>query len=201
MHYLAENVTRQPFEGFLSSCRTAYHITHGGDDFLHSHLAIVGFQLRQFLKAQGDTHLVASGCSYQSVYLMEIQGRQLINDDANWHILALSCIHSRYKAVENQGIQCTNDALHLGVIGNEQITRILRVTDLQVEVIAILVEYPITLLGGKTGGIDTQCANHSFQLLHGFVGKGGLERTQQGGYLIVGLEHLKDGLITLVEER
>ena len=86
---------------------------------------------------------------------MEIQGRQLIDDDADRNVLALSCIHPRYKAVENQGIQCTDDALHLGVVGNEQIARILRVADLQVEVIAVLVEYPVRFLGGETGGIDT----------------------------------------------
>ena len=132
---------------------------------------------------------------------MEIQSRQLIDDDAHRNVLALSCIHSCHKAVENQGIQRTNDALHLGVVGNEQIARILRVADLQVEVIAVLMEYPITLLGGKAGGIDTQRAYHSLQLLHGFVGKGGLERTKQRGYLIVSLQHLEDGLITLIEER
>ena len=38
-------------------------------------------------------------------------------------------------------------------------------------------------------------------MLHGLVGKGGLERTQQGGYLVVGLKYLEDGLITLIEER
>ena len=155
MHYFTEDVTRQPFEGFLGSCRTAHHIAHGGDDFLHTHLAIIGFQLRKFLKAKCHAHLVASGCAYQSVYLVEIQGRQLIDDDADRNVLALSCIHPRYKAVENQGIQCTDDALHLGVVGNEQITWILRVTDLQVEVIAVLVEYPVRFLGGETGGIDT----------------------------------------------
>lgn len=83
-------------------------IAHGGDDFLHTHLAIIGFQLRKFLKAKCHAHLVASGCAYQSVYLVEIQGRQLIDDDADRNVLALSCIHPRYKAVENQGIQCTS---------------------------------------------------------------------------------------------
>lgn len=38
-------------------------------------------------------------------------------------------------------------------------------------------------------------------MLHGFVGKGSLERAKQGGYLVVGLKYLEDGLITLIEER
>ena len=150
LHHFSEDVGGQPFERFLASCRTAHHIAYGGDNLLHTNLAIVGFQLRQLLKAQGYAHLVASGCAYQSVYFVEVEGRQLVHDDAHGDVLALSCVHSCYQAIENKGVQCSNDALHFWVIGYQQIARILRVTDLQVEVIAVLVEYPIAFLGGKT---------------------------------------------------
>ena len=62
-------------------------------------------------------------------------------------------------------------------------------------------EYPVRLLGGETRGIDTQRTNHTFQLLHGIVLHGSLERTKQRGNLWVGLQHLKDDLVVLVEER
>ena len=90
---------------------------------MHTCLAIVGFQLRQFLKAQGHTDLIASSCSYQTVYLMEIQRRQLINDDADRYILALTCIDTGDKSIQYQSVQSTNDTFHLRVIGNQQITR------------------------------------------------------------------------------
>jgi hypothetical protein len=48
-----------------------------------------------------------------------------------------------------KGIQCSDDALHFWVIGYQQIARILRVTDFQVEVIAIFMEDPIAFLGGE----------------------------------------------------
>ena len=150
MHHFSENVGGQPFERFLASCRTAHHITYGGDNLLHAHLAIICFQLRQLLKAQGYAHLVASGCTYQSVYLMEVECRQLVHDDAHRDVLALPCVHSCHQSVEDEGVQCSDDALHLWVVGYQQIAWILRVADLQVEVITILVEYPIAFLGGKT---------------------------------------------------
>ena len=83
LHYLAEDVVGEPFKGFLSAGRAADHITYSGDNLLHTRLAIVSFQLRQFLKAQGHTDLVASCSTYQAVYLVEIQRGQLIDDDAD----------------------------------------------------------------------------------------------------------------------
>ena len=83
LHHLSEDVGGQPFQRFLASCRTAYHIAYGGDNLLHTHLAIVCFQLWQLLESQGYAHLVASGSTYQSVYLMEVECRQLVHDDAH----------------------------------------------------------------------------------------------------------------------
>ena len=56
-------------------------------------------------------------------------------------------------------------------------------------------------LGRQTRGIDTQRTDHTFQLFHCLVLQGGLERTEQRRHLVVGLQHLKDGLIALVKER
>ena len=79
----------------------------------------------------------------------EVECRQLVHNDAHWDVLALPCIHSCHQSVEDEGVQCSDDALHLWVVGNQQIAWILRVTDFQVKVISILMKYPIALLGGK----------------------------------------------------
>ena len=62
-------------------------------------------------------------------------------------------------------------------------------------------KYPIGLLGGQSGSIDTQCTNHTFQLLHRLVLQCRLKRAKQRCYLIVCFQYLKDGLITLIKER
>ena len=78
---------------------------------------------------------------------MEVQGRQLVYDDAYGDVLALPGIHAGYKAVQDKGVQRTDDALHLRVVGDEQVARTLRVAHLQVEVVPVLVEYPVRFLG------------------------------------------------------
>ena len=153
------------------------------------------------MESQGHAHLVASGSSYKSVYLVEIQRRQLVHDDAHRDVLPLACIHSGDKTVQDKGVQRTDNALHLRVVGDEQVARILRIAHLQVKVITVTVEYPVRFLGRQTGRIDTQRTDHTFQLLHGLVPEGGLERPEQRCHLVVSLQYLKDGLITFVQER
>ena len=85
----------------VSLLRAAHHIAYGGDNLLHTHLPVVGFQLGQFLESQSYAHLVASGCTYQSVYLMEVKCRQLVHDNAHWDVLALPCVHSCHQSVED----------------------------------------------------------------------------------------------------
>src|SRR3712207_1739815 len=91
----------------------------------------------------------ASGGAYQSVYLMEIQGRQLVHDDTYRYVLSLPGIYSRDKTVQDKSVQRADDAFHFRVVGNKQIGRVLRIADLQVEVIAVTMEYPVRFLSGK----------------------------------------------------
>ena len=94
---------------------------------------------------------------------MEIERRQLIHDDAHGDVLALPGVDTRHKTVQDKGVQRTDDALHLRVVGNEQAAGVLRVAHFQVEVVAVLVKYPIALLGSQTGGVDTKHAYHTLQ--------------------------------------
>ena len=132
---------------------------------------------------------------------MEVQCGQLIDDDAHRHILSLPGIDTCHETVEDKGVEGTDDALHLRVVRNEQVAGMLRIADLQVEVIAFLAEYPIRLLCGQSGREHTQGANHTLQLLHSPVVKGRAERTEQWSHLGVGHQYLEDGIIALVEER
>ena len=77
---------------------------------------------------------------------MEIQGRQLIHDDAYRDILALSRVHSCNQTIEDKGVQCPDNAFHFRVIGYQEIRRrAFGVRYFQVEVVTVLVEYPVTL--------------------------------------------------------
>ena len=125
MYDLAKDVVRQPFKGFLGSGGAADHVTNGGDNLLHTGLAVVSFQLWQLLKAQRHADFVASGCTDQTVDLVEIQRRQLIDDDAHRNVLALTRIDPCDETVQYQSIQRTDDAFHLRVIGDEQVTGML----------------------------------------------------------------------------
>ena len=87
LHHLAEDVARQPFQRFLGTGRTAHHVTHRRDDFLHTHFPVIRFELRQFLEAERHAHLVASCRADQAVYLVEVQRRQLVHDNAHGDIL------------------------------------------------------------------------------------------------------------------
>ena len=80
---------------------------------------------------------------------MEVKCRQLVHDDTHREVLALPCVYSCYQAVKNKGVQCSDDALHLRVIGYQQVAWILWIADFQVKVITVLVEDPIAFLGGK----------------------------------------------------
>ena len=201
MHHLAEDVARQPFQRFLGTGRTAHHVTHRRDDFLHTHFPVIRFELRQFLEAERHAHLVASCRADQAVYLVEVQRRQLVHDNAHGDIFALSRIHTGNEAVQDKGIQRSDNAFHFRIVRYQQVARILRVAHFQVEVITVTVEYPVTLFGRQTRGIDAQCTDHTFQLFHRAIFQSGLERTEQRGNLVVGLQYLEDGLVTLVQER
>ena len=39
--------------------RQAHHIAHRRDDFLHTHLSVIRFELRQLLETERHAHLVA----------------------------------------------------------------------------------------------------------------------------------------------
>jgi len=131
---------------------------------------------------------------------VKIQGRQLIHDDAYRDILALSRVHSCNQTIKDKGVQRTDDAFHFRIIGYQQVRGILGVRDFQVEVVTVLVEYPVAFLGGKARGIDTQRTDHTFQLFHCLVLQGGLKRTEQRCHLVVGLQYLENCLVTLIEE-
>ena len=77
----------------------------------------------------------------------------------------------------------------------------LRIADLQVEVVTVPVEDPVGFLGSQAGGVDTESTDHTFELLHRLVLQGGLERPQQRQDLRIGLEHIEDRLVILVQER
>ena len=132
---------------------------------------------------------------------MEIQSRQLIDDNADWYVLTLTSIDTSNETIKNQSIQGSDDTLHLRVVGNKQITWMLRITHLQVKVITIFMENPIGFFGGKTRCIDAKRTNHTFQLFHSLILHGCLERTKQRCYLWVSFQHFKDGLIIEIEER
>ena len=100
---LAEHIILRPFQCFLVAGSTHEDVTAGRDNFLHAHLAVVRFQLRQFLKAQGHRHLVGAGRTNQAVYLMEVECRQLIYNDAHRNV-SLG-IDSGNQSVQHQCIQ------------------------------------------------------------------------------------------------
>jgi len=116
--------------------------------------SIVGFQLRQFLKAEHHRHLVASSRADKAVYLVEVERGQLVHDDANGNVLALPRVYAGDETVEVMGVQRPDDAIHLKVIGDKQIAWVPRVADLQVEIIPVLVKYPVALLRRQSGRID-----------------------------------------------
>ena len=80
---LAEDIILCPFQSFFVACRTHEDVATGGDDFLHAVLTVVSLQLGKFLETERDGHLVASRCTNETVYLMEVERRQLIDDDAH----------------------------------------------------------------------------------------------------------------------
>ena len=61
-------------------------------------------------------------------------------------------------------------------------------------------EYPVAFLSRQSGGIDTQCTYHTFQLFHCTIFQCRLERTEQWCYLIVCFQYLKDGLVAFIQE-
>ena len=132
---------------------------------------------------------------------MEIERRQLIDDDTHGDILSLPRIHTGHEAVQDKGVQRPDDTLHLRVVRYQQIARILRVAHLQVEVVAVPVEYPIALFGRQTRSIDTQRTDHTLKLFHRLVLECCLERAEQRGHLVVRFQHLENGLVALVQER
>lgn len=79
---------------------------------------------------------------------------------------ALSRIHTGNEAVQDKGVQRSDNAFHFRIVRYQQVARILRVAHFQVEVITVTVEYPVTLFGRQTRGIDAQCTDHTFQLFH-----------------------------------
>ena len=97
---------------------------------------------------------------------MEIERWHLVHTDVNGDVLALSTVHSRHQTVQNHSIQGTHNLFLLRVVGNQQVRRTLGVAHLQVEVITILVEYPVSLLGGQLRGLHSERTNHTFQLFH-----------------------------------
>ena len=62
-------------------------------------------------------------------------------------------------------------------------------------------EYPIRFLGSQSGGIDTECTNHTFQLFHSLILHGSLERTEERSNLWICFQNLKDCLVIEIEER
>ena len=132
---------------------------------------------------------------------MEIERRHLVHTDVNGDVLALATVHSCHQTVQDHGVQGTHNLFLLRVVGNEQVRRTLGVADLQVEVIAVLVKYPVGLLGGQLRGLHTQRTDHTLQLFHRLAIEGRLERCNQREYLRVGLQYLEHGLIVDVQER
>ena len=80
---LAEHVVLRPLQGLLVAGGTHEDITTGGDNLLHTVLAVVRFQLRQFLETQRHRHLVGTSRTNQTVDFMEVERRQLIHDNGN----------------------------------------------------------------------------------------------------------------------
>ena len=100
---LAEHVILCPFQRFLVTGGTHEDVTARCQYFLHSDLTIVGFELRQFLKAQGNGNLITSCRTYQTVYLVEVESRQLIDDDRDRDVTL--AVHTGHKTVQDQGVQ------------------------------------------------------------------------------------------------
>ena len=164
---LSEDVILQPFQCLFVTGRASDDVTTRCYHLLHTILAVVGLQLRQFLECHCHAYLIASCRTNQTVYLMEIERWQLVDDDAHWHILSLPAIDTRSQTVQDQGIQRANHLLLLRVIGDNQIGRMLRVADLQIKVITR--KHPIGFLRYKTCSVHTECSHHTFQLIHRIV--------------------------------
>ena len=62
-------------------------------------------------------------------------------------------------------------------------------------------EYPIRLLGSQSGGIDTECTNHTFQLFHSLILHGCLEWAKERSNLWICFQNLKNCLVIEIEER
>ena len=119
LYRFAEDVVGEPFERLFVTRRAGHDITDGGDYLLHTHLAVIGLQLRQFLESENDGHLVASRSSNQTVNLVEIERRHLVHTDVNGDVLALTTVHSRHQTVQDHGVQGTHNLFLLRVVGNE----------------------------------------------------------------------------------
>jgi hypothetical protein len=86
-----------------------------------------------------------------------------------------------------------------GSLAMTKVTRMFLVRDLQVEVVAG--EHPVCLRGNKTGGIDTERTDHTFQLVIGLILVGTLERCHEGHYLRVLHEYVENFTVAAAEER
>ena len=120
---------------------------------------------------------------------MEVQRGQLVHDDAHRDVPL--GVHPGYQAVQHKGVERADDLLLFRVVGYHEITRMLPVGNLQVEVVSG--EHPIGFRRHEPCGVDAERAHHSFQLVVGLVLVGTLERRHERGYLIVlheDVEHL-----------
>ena len=119
---------------------------------------------------------------------MEVERGQLIDDNAHGQV-ALA-VDTCYETVEDKGIERADDLFFLWVVGDDEIAGTVSVGNLQVEVVAG--EHPISFWGNKTGGIDTECTHHTFQLVIGLVLVGRLERCHEGHDFWVVHQYVKD---------
>ena len=83
-------------------------------------------------------------------------------------------VHTCYQTVSTRALSEPMTLLLLRVVGYHEITRMLPVGNLQVEVVSG--EHPIGFRRHEPCGVDAERAHHSFQLVVGLVLVGTLER-------------------------
>ena len=119
---------------------------------------------------------------------MEVERGQLIDDDAYGQVAF--AVDTGDETVEDEGIERADDLFLLRIVGDDKVAGTVPVGNLQVEVVAG--EHPTSLRGNKTGGIDTECSHHTFQLVVCLVLVGRLERCHERHDLRVLHENVKD---------
>lgn len=127
LEHLAEALGKRlcRFSHHLAAENVAYRIL----DDLGLFFTIVPVKLTEILKAQQDSHLVASGGGYQVIQPAEVDGGKLVDDDRTLQLTLLVDELDDAGIVQPQG--CGIDVLAVRVVAHTENLGFLRIVDIQ----------------------------------------------------------------------